>query len=411
MNNRRLALLVAVVALVAAGIWSWRDEHIASQDATAHVINGVVQDTSGRRVLYWYDPMVPQQRFEKPGKSPFMDMQLVPKYADEEDDSALRISPTIQQNLGIRLAKVERTRIGDKLAAMGRIEADERRRYAVPSRVGGFVERLYVRAQGDPVSEGEKLAEVYSPELYSAQLEYLALLSASELHDADSLASASRQRLVLLGMVESEIESIARSREARRRFGIYSPSSGYAAELNVREGAQIVAGATLMSIADLTSVWLIADVPERDAARLTKGSEALARLAGAPQKTFSGIVDFIYPVLNAETRTIRVRVVLPNKDAALRPGMFAHVSLDSPQRDTLSVPSEAVIYTGSRIIVIVKSPDGFRPIEVQTGTEGHGRTEIISGLSAGEEVVASGQFLIDSEASLSGAFPSKEAPR
>jgi Cu(I)/Ag(I) efflux system membrane fusion protein len=411
MNNRRLALLVAVVVLVAAGIWSWRDEHIASQDATAHVINGVVQDTSGRRVLYWYDPMVPQQRFEKPGKSPFMDMQLVPKYADEEDDSALRISPTIQQNLGIRLAKVERTRIGDKLAAMGRIEADERRRYAVPSRVGGFVERLYVRAQGDPVSEGEKLAEVYSPELYSAQLEYLALLSASELHDADSLASASRQRLVLLGMVESEIESIARSREARRRFGIYSPSSGYAAELNVREGAQIEAGATLMSIADLTSVWLIADVPERDAARLTKGSEALARLAGAPQKTFSGIVDFIYPVLNAETRTIRVRVVLPNKDAALRPGMFAHVSLDSPQRDTLSVPSEAVIYTGSRIIVIVKSPDGFRPIEVQTGTEGNGRTEIISGLSAGEEVVASGQFLIDSEASLSGAFPSKEAPR
>lgn len=411
MNSRSLALIVAVVVLLAAGIWSWRDTHVESQDATVNVIDGVVQDASGRRVLYWYDPMVPQQHFEKPGKSPFMDMQLVPKYADEEDGSALRISPAVQQNLGIRLAKAERTRIADKLAAVGRIEADERRRYVVPSRVGGFVERLYVRAQGDAVSEGQKLAEVYSPELYSAQLEYLALLNASELHDSDSIANAARQRLVLLGMAESEIESIARSREARRRFGIYSPSSGYAAELNVREGAQIEAGATLMSIADLTSVWLITEVPERDAARLAKGGEALARLEGAPEKAFSGIVDFIYPMLNAETRTIRVRVVLPNEDGALRPGMFAHVSLDSPQRDMLSVPSEAVIYTGSRTVVIVKSPHGFRPVEVQTGMEGNGRTEIISGLSAGEEVVASGQFLIDSEASLSGAFPSKEEPR
>jgi membrane fusion protein, copper/silver efflux system len=411
MNSRSLALLVAVVVLLAAGIWSWRDTHVESQEATANVIDGVVQDASERRVLYWYDPMVPQQHFEKPGKSPFMDMQLVPKYADEEDGSALRISPAVQQNLGIRFAKVERTRIADKLAAVGRIEADERRRYAVPSRVGGFVERLYVRAQGDAVSERQKLAEVYSPELYSAQLEYLALMNASELDDSDSLANAARQRLVLLGMAESEIESIARSREARRRFGIYSPSSGFAAELNVREGAQIEAGATLMSIADLTSVWLIAEVPERDAARLAKGGEALARLEGAPEKAFSGIVDFIYPILNAETRTIRVRVVLPNKDGALRPGMFAHVSLDSPQRDPLSVPSEAVIYTGSRTVVIVKSPHGFRPVEVQTGTEVDGRTEIISGLSAGEEVVASGQFLIDSEASLSGAFTSKEEPR
>lgn len=411
MNSRSLALIVAVVVLLAAGIWSWRDTHVESQDATVNVIDGVVQDASGRRVLYWYDPMVPQQHFEKPGKSPFMDMQLVPKYADEEDGSALRISPAVQQNLGIRLAKAERTRIADKLAAVGRIEADERRRYVVPSRVGGFVERLYVRAQGDAVSEGQKLAEVYSPELYSAQLEYLALLNASELHDSDSITNAARQRLVLLGMAESEIESIARSREARRRFGIYSPSSGYAAELNVREGAQIEAGATLMSIADFTSVWLITEVPERDAARLAKGGEALARLEGAPEKAFSGIVDFIYPMLNAETRTIRVRVVLPNEDGALRPGMFAHVSLDSPQRDMLSVPSEAVIYTGSRTVVIVKSPHGFRPVEVQTGMEGNGRTEIISGLSAGEEVVASGQFLIDSEASLSGAFPSKEEPR
>lgn len=411
MNSRWLALIVAVVVLLAVGLWSWRDAHIAPEDETDRVIDGVVQDASGRRVLYWYDPMAPQQHFEKPGKSPFMDMQLVPKYADDVGGSALRISPAVQQNLGIRLAKVERTRIADEIVAVGRIEADERRRYAVPSRVGGFVERLYVRAQGDPVSKGEKLAEVYSPELYSAQLEYLALMSASELHDADSLANASRQRLVLLGMVESEIESIARSREARRRFGIYSPSSGYVAELNVREGAQIEAGATLMSIADLTSVWLIAEVPERDAARLAKGGEALARLEGAPEKTFSGIVDFIYPVLNAETRTIRVRVALPNKDGALRPGMFARVSLDSPQREALSVPSEAVIYTGSRTVVIVKSPHGFRPIEVQTGIEGNGRTEITSGLSAGEEVVASGQFLIDSEASLSGAFASKEEPQ
>lgn len=405
MNTRfTIAGIAAAVLIMATALYFWRTHRDDSSQATDESGGAVVQDESGRRVLYWYDPMVPGQRFDRPGKSPYMDMQLVPKYADEAREAGVRISPAMAQNLGVRTAKVERSSLGERVTAVGRIEADERLRYAMSSRVSGYVEQLYVRAVGDPVSRGQKIAEIYSPDLLSAQQEYVALLNASNLSDVESLVQAARRRLALFGMAEHEIETITQSHTAQRRFGVYSPATGYAVELNIREGAQIEAGATLMVIADLATVWLIAEIPEGQSGHVRPGGHVTATLESAPGKEFSGEIEFIYPALDLQTRTTRVRIALPNKSGQLRPGMFARVNLGSMARQALSVPSEAVIYTGQRTVVIVRDQSLFRPVEVRTGAEANGRTEILAGLKEGEEVVTSGQFLIDSEANLSGVL-------
>lgn len=404
MNTRWLALIPAAIVLVGVGFWASRDRGGVSAPTSSAAVEGVVQDDSGRPVLYWYDPMVPQQRFDQPGKSPFMDMQLVPKYADEASDTSVQISPSVQQNLGIRTAQVEKTSFGEGIVAAARLEVNERQLHAVPSRVSGYVERLHVRAVGDPVSAGQKVAEIYSPELLSAQQEFLALLRTQPLTDSADLIKGARERLRLLGMAAREIDTLERSGQATSRFGVYSPVTGFVVELATRDGGQIESGATLLSIADLSSLWLIADVPERDASRIQTGDPIEARIESVAGEALSGKVDFVYPNLNVETRTARVRIVVPNPGNVLRPGMFAQVSISSTDRDSLSVPSEAVIQTGARSVVIVRDDAGFRPAEVRTGGESNGRTEILTGLSEGEHVVASGQFLIDSEASLSGVL-------
>lgn len=404
MNTRWLVSIAAVLVLVAVGLWIWRDRGDPPGPASGNVVEGVVQDDSGRRVLYWYDPMAPQQRFDKPGKSPFMDMQLQPKYADEASDTGVQVSSLVLQNLGIRIAQVEKTSFAEGIAAAARLEVNERQLHALPSRVSGYVERLHVRAVGDPVTAGQKVAEIYSPELLSAQQEFIVLLRAEQLTDSTDLVRAARERLRLLGMAAREIDTLERSGQAMSRFGVYSPVSGFVLELATREGGQIESGATLLSIADMSSLWLIAEVPERDASRIQPGDAVEARLESAAGEIVSGKVDFVYPRLNEETRTARVRIVVPNPRNVLRPGTFARVSIRSADREGLSVPSEAVIYTGARSIVIVRDDAGFRPAEVRTGAELGERTEILSGLQEGEQVVASGQFLIDSEASLNGVL-------
>lgn len=404
MNTRLVAVIAAVIVIVVAGLWIYRGRSDVPASASGNVVEGVVQDDTGRRVLYWYDPMVPQQRFDQPGKSPFMDMQLLPKYADEASETGVQISPSVQQNLGIRTAQVENTSFGESIVAVARLEVNERQLHALPSRVSGYVERLHVRAVGDPVSAGQKVAEIYSPELFSAQQEFLALVRAEHLTGSTELAQAARERLRLLGMAQREIDTLEKTRQATSRFGVYSPVQGFVVELATRQGGQIESGTTLLSIADLSSLWLIAEVPERDASRIQPGDAIEARLEGATGEVFSGKVDFIYPRLDEQTRTARVRIVVPNPRNVLRPGMFAQVNLSSAEREALSVPSEAVIHTGERSVVIVKDDTGFRPSQVRTGAETNGRTEILSGLSEGELVVASGQFLIDSEASLTGVL-------
>ncbi len=415
MKRIHLILIGSIVLAAAAGWVAWEKLSVSKQEAmpTQEITNnGVVQDKSGKIVLYWYDPMVPGQKFDKPGKSPFMDMQLEPKYADEgggeankdSEAAAVTISSQTTQNLGIRLEKVATRSFGESLSAIGRIEPDERRFYVVQTRIPGFVERLFVRAVGDPVSKGQKIAEVYAPELLVAQQEYLALLTLNDVDGDNSLKQAARHRLKLLGMSEGEIAGISKTGKSSPRFGVYAPASGVLTELGVREGGQLMTGSSLMQTSDLSQVWLIAEVPERDAARLKPGLAAEVQLQSLPGEVFKGKVSYLYPILNEVSRTLQVRIELPNKRNLLRPGMYANVKFTGQTHEALSAPAESIIATGKRNVVIVKEAHGYRPVEIETGQERDGYTEILGGLSEGEEVVASGQFLIDSEASLSGVL-------
>lgn len=410
MKKTLLWILVAVIATAAVTAISmfYFLQHQSAESAGRApgpaVRNGVVQDNSGKEVKYWYDPMAPEQKFEKPGKSPFMDMQLIPKYADEGDgESGVSIPASTQQNLGIRLETVARSSMGNEFAAVGRVEPDERAYYAVQTRTPGFVERLLIRAVGDPVRKNQKVAEIYAPDLLAAQREYLALLDVEQVEGIAEVREGAKARLKLLGMSDGEIARITQTRQAAPRVGVYAPAGGVVAELGVREGAQLMAGGTLMQISDLSKVWLIAEVPEQDAAKVAQGASVSVELQGGGE-ALKGKVGYLYPVLDETVRALRVRIELPNAKGMLRPGMYANVRFGQNLRDALTVPSESVIATGKRTVVIVKDEHGFRPAEVATGEEWGGRTEIRHGLEEGEQVVVSGQFLIDSEASLSGVL-------
>lgn len=394
------ALVMLLLGSIALVIYQRNGEHAGP----AQVIGGVVQDDSGRRVLYWYDPMAPQQKFTKPGKSPFMDMMLKPKYADEESAAGLSVSPAMAQSLGVRTGRAEITALGSETTAVARVEVDEHRIYAVQTRAPGFVENLYVRAVGDRVRRGQKIADVYAPELLAAQQELLALRRLQNVPDLDALRAGARERLRLLGMSEAEIRNIEAAGAPQRTFGVYASAGGVVQELGVREGAQVMPGQTLLQVADLSTVWLIAAVPERDVARIASAQHAEARFDALPDARHSGRVDYIYPDLDPATRTARVRIALPNPRGRLQPGMYANVTLQGAQREVLSVPSEAVIATGTRNVIITRSNGAYIPVEVQIGAEGEDRTEILGGIAPGTEVVLSGQFLIDSEASLRGVL-------
>jgi len=366
--------------------------------------SNVVQDNSGKKVLYWYDPMTPGQKFDKPGKSPFMDMQLEPKYANDDkvENGGVVISSQTVQNLGIRLEKATMKNFGESLTAVGRIAPDERRISVIQTRMPGFVEKLSIRAVGDYVNKGQKVAEIYAPEILAAQQEYLALMPLSQIDTDNTLKQAARNRLKLLGMSEGEIEAIAKLNKPSPRFGVYASASGIVTELGIREGGQLMPGASLMQLSDLSNVWLVAEVPERDIPRLKLGLLAEVQLQSMPGETFKGKVSYLYPSLNEASRTLQVRIELPNKHYQLRPGMYANILFKGQTHSTLAIPTESVIETGTRKVVIVKSAHGYQPAEVITGQEQNHYIEILQGIAEGDEVVSSGQFLIDSEASLSG---------
>lgn len=348
-----------------------------------------------REVLYWYDPMKPEVHFDASGKSPFMDMDLVPKHADaagDENRGTVTVDPAMVQNLGVRSVELGAGTFWQRVDAVGQVRADERRMVTVEARAAGWVESLEVSAVGDPVRKGQRLASLYSPELYAASQE-LELARASG--DA-TLIGAARERLRLLGGQVG----------AGSRTPVTAPRSGYVAELMVRQGAQLAPGMALMKLADLSSVWLIVEVPEALAGWVRAGQPAEARFRAWPGELFEGTVDYLYPELDPATRTLRVRLVFDNADGRLRPGMFADATIFGGARhEVLLAPSEALIRTGRRNVVIVDEGGGrFRPVEVVPGRERDGQVEIVEGLNAGQRVVVSGQFLIDSEASLQGAF-------
>jgi Cu(I)/Ag(I) efflux system membrane fusion protein len=373
----------------------------SSEDSTAA---GGTSD--GRKVLYWHDPMVPGQRFDKPGKSPFMDMMLEPVYADDADDERkVTISPRVQQNLGIRVAEVTKGPLAATVEVVGSVAFNERELAVVQGRANGYLERLHVRAPLDRVAKGAALAELLVPDWVAAQEEFLAVSRMSDVGIA-GLREGGRQRMRLAGMSEDQIRRVESSGKVHSRMTLTAPISGVVSELSAREGMTVMAGAPLFRINGLGTVWVNAEIPEGLAGGVKPGSPAQARAAAFPATVFKGKVGAILPEVSPATRTLKARIEIANPRGELVPGMFMTVDLTLQARaEVVQVPSEALIQTGKRTVVMLAETgadgtQGFRPVEVDIGAENNGLTEIRKGLQPRDKVVVSGQFLIDSEASL-----------
>lgn len=373
---------------------------------------GSVDPANGKPVLYYHDPMVPGKRFDAPAKSPFMDMMLVPVYGDaggstaDEKGSGVSVSPHMQQNLGLRTAEVVQGSLTPLLSAEGNITWNERDQSVIQARATGFIEKLYVHATLDAVHAGQPFADIYVPDWVAAQAEYLALKKIPGL-DAPLLAAA-RQRMRLVGMSEAQIEHVDTSGQPQARTTLTVPSSGVVAELAARVGMTIMQGTVLARINGLSTVWAIAELPESQATLVHPGMQVEAKsvsgITALPGTVFKGTVQALLPEVDTATRTRKARIELRNPQGLLAPGMFVNLQFTAPgTHPALLVPSEALIATGERTVVMVAQDGGkFSPVTVETGIEADGKTEIRKGLKAGQQVVVSGQFLIDSEASLKG---------
>jgi Cu(I)/Ag(I) efflux system membrane fusion protein len=353
-----------------------------------------------REILYWVAPMDPHYRRDSPGKSP-MGMDLVPVYADEAG-GVVRIDPAVAQNLGVRTAAVERGPLWRRIDTVGYVAFDERKIGHIHLRTDGWIEKLNVKSNGERVKRGDLLFELYSPDLVNAQEEYVQALRSNN----DYLTQASRERLEALGISAAQIEQITRQRRAAQRIRIYASQDGIIDSLNVREGMYVKPDTEVMALADLSSVWLLVDVFERQSDWVTPGQPAEVRLSYLPGRVWQGEVEFVYPTIDPKTRTLQARLRFDNPDEALKPNMYATVNIYAgPKKDVLSIPREALIKTGDGQRVIVALGEGrFKPREVIAGIESGDFVEIRHGLKEGDRVVTSTQFLIDSEASLKASF-------
>ena len=390
----RAAVLGATLVAGVGGYWLGQR---GDDDASAGAAQG-----EGRKVLYWYDPMVPQEKYDNPDSLSSMGMKTIPKYADGAGSAAspgVSVNPAAMQNLGIRVVAAEFGTLSSGFTATGTVEFNQRDVATVQARSGGFVNRVYGRAPGDVIRAGAPIADVQSPEWGGAQTEFVAVRKLGR----PALTAAARQRLRLLGMSDGTIAQVERSGRTNGTVTIVAPIGGVIQTLDARQGVTLAQGQTLAQINGIGTVWLNAAVPEAQAGLVRVGQRASATLAAFSGETFGGRVIAILPTAQAESRTLTVRIELANRGGRLRPGMFATIAFGGGGRAALLVPSEAVIRTGTRTIVMLAKKDGrYQPAEVRTGREGGGQTEILAGLATGEKVVASGQFLLDSEASLTG---------
>ncbi|MBB3103343.1 efflux RND transporter periplasmic adaptor subunit [Azomonas macrocytogenes] len=396
--NTRLPWLIAVISLLvalAAMAYAFYPRH--AQSPAAHP--PAMPDEP--KVLYWYDPMAPQQHFDRPGKSPFMDMDLVPRYAEGEAESpGIRVDANVAQNLGMRLARVTQQHFSQTLDVSGVLTFDARNVALVQARSNGFVERVYARAPEDLVAKGAPLADLLVPEWGAVQEEFLALRGLGQ----PALLTAARQRMRLAGMPGELIARVEKTGKVQAIWTVTAPIAGVLESLEVREGMTLVAGQPLARINGLSTVWLEIAVPEAQSAGLAAGQTVEAHLPALPGEILHGRIAALLPLASLDSRSVRIRVELPNTHARLRPGMTAQVQLQpGSERSVLVVPSEAVIRTGKRNLVMLAEAAGrYRPVEIRIGRDTGDFTEVLDGLAEGQQVVASGQFLLDSEASLRG---------
>jgi Cu(I)/Ag(I) efflux system membrane fusion protein len=391
----RLLVAVAVGALAGAGGTYWYGASSMESPGSA---------SSEREPLYWVAPMDPQYRRDEPGKSP-MGMDLVPVYeggASRGEAGMVEISPQVVNNLGVRTALVETGRLQREVKTVGYVHYDENHLVSVSPRVEGWLETLHVKAAGDPVAEGEPLYTLYSPTLVNAQEELLLGID----RDNPVLIQAALERLSALDVPQAGIERLREGRGVSRTVTFAAPQSGFVDDLGVREGVYVRPGSMLMSIGQLEHLWVIGEVFERQAGLIGIGDKVGMRLDYLPGRELSGQVDYIYPTLNQDTRTVRIRVSFDNAERILKPGMFVDMTIDTdPGAPSLLIPREALIRTGAQArVVLVQGEGRFKSVAVTVGRIGDRQAEIRSGLKSGDRVVTSAQFLIDSESSKTADF-------
>jgi Cu(I)/Ag(I) efflux system membrane fusion protein/cobalt-zinc-cadmium efflux system membrane fusion protein len=381
---------------------------------------GMIDPKTGKKIKYWAAPMDPTYIRNEPGKSP-MGMDLVPVYEEDGEDKAaastIRIDPVTIQNMGVRLGRVKRKPLVKDIRTFGNITYDERRIYTVNTKFNGWIEKLYVDFVGETVKKGQPLFEIYSPELVTAQEEYLlALQQNRDLKDssypniregAQRLLKASRTRLEYWDLSDRQIKTIEHTGKVQKTLTIYSPARGVIIKKDAFEGHYVIAGQHQYEIADLSKVWVDVDIYEYEFPWVRKGMPAKMELSYIPGKIFTGNVLFVYPFLSAKTRTATLRLEFPNPDYQLMPDMYVNVTLESAiAGDSLVIPQEAVIDSGVRKIVFVALGKGkFQPREVKLGMEGNNNEfQVLQGLQENEEIVISAQFMLDSESRLREAI-------
>jgi len=384
----------------------------AKQDLKA----GMVDPKTGKKIKYWTSPMDPTYISDEPGKSP-MGMDLVPVYEGEGEGkgpaSTIRIDPVTMQNMGVRFGRVQRKALIKDIRTVGNVMYDETKIFKVNLKFSGWIEKLYVDFVGESVKKGQPLFDIYSPELVTAQEEYLLALkhysslsnsSYSRISEgAKRLLEASRTRLRFWDLTEEQIAAIGATGKAKKTLTVYSPATGVVTQKDAFEGHYVKEGEHQFEIVDLSTVWVDVDVYEYELPWVRKGMAAEMELSYIPGKRFKGKVLFIYPYLDPKTRTATLRLEFPNRDYQLKPGMYADIYLKSVvAKNSLVIPQEAVIDSGMRKIVFVALGDGkFQPRDVNIGLEGNGdEYQVLDGLSEGEEIVLSAQFMLDSESRL-----------
>jgi len=400
--NKTTNSVIAVLVAIVVGVLIGRSMGVSSG------VSELAANNSERKALYWVAPMDPNYRRDEPGKSP-MGMDLVPVYADELDGQpgVVSIDPTIVSNLGVRTAKAQFGALSRRIETVGYVGYDEDTVQHVHTRVDGWIERLVTKSSGDAVEKGQLLFELYSPTLVNAQQEYLTALGSNN----KLLLTASTNRLEALGIGESQIERLKKERTVHQRVRVYAEADGVIANLGVREGIYVTPATEIMSVAKLDKIWVLAEVFERQAAWVKAGQPATVELDYLPGESWRGVVDYVYPELDPKTRTLKVRLRFENAAATLRPNMFSRVIIEAEgYGDVVHVPREAVIRGGSIDRVVVALGQGrFHAKPVRLGIESGDRVAIRSGILAGEDIVVSGQFLIDSESNIESALSRMES--
>ncbi|GAA6171085.1 efflux RND transporter periplasmic adaptor subunit [Colwellia sp. KU-HH00111] len=400
LSNHYKVLLVGLALGAIIGVIAYKTLTSKVLEPTANL------STVERKPLYWVAPMDANYKRDKPGKSP-MGMDLVAVYDDtgkesEEGVGTIRISPHVVNNLGVRTSVVSVKALQTEINTVGYVTYDEDRLVHIHPRVQGWVEKLHVSAVGDPVKKDQPLYEIYSPELVNAQEEFLLALDRNNRR----LINAAKNRLTALQLPKSAIEQLQKNRKVQQRITFYAPQNGVVENLKIREGYFVKPGSTLMSIGDLSEVWVEAEVFERQAGQVKTGTPVTMTLDYLPGKAWQGQVDYIYPTLDAKTRTVKVRLRFNNDQNYFKPNMFAQIAIHTTgDGNALLIPKEALIRTGNQDRVVLALGEGsFKSVAVSVGRYDSEHVEILAGLSEGEKVVSSAQFLLDSESSKSSDF-------